>query len=530
MNTSLFKSLIAHFLDHADETELEDGTTTYEFEGMLERDEPLTFTYHGHPIRAWVYSRYNATEVLYIETEVGIFRENIATHHFIATNSGKLPFSTIRVDRQVAHEPRVHVVSSHSLIAREVTSASLGEVLDGLTYSAKRAQEKLSHIEAGQHRRTIARQEEEDAEAEAIKRLIDNINEDYVKGGTADDNPDVVLEEGDDADNSDESDDDSDDSDEFTVVDDGTSITDNSDKFDDVTVARVHQQHTPSPTADILKELDALVGLEPVKAMVRELAATHEIAKLRQQAGLVIAQPSPHLVFTGNPGTGKTTVARIVGRLYKSLGMLSKGHVVETDRSGLVAAYIGQTALKTRKICESALGGVLFIDEAYALAGDDRDYGIEAIEALLTFMEAHRGDIAVVVAGYPMQMNRFIASNPGLRSRFDITVGFPDYSNDELAQIFTKLASEFDYTLDAEAEHTLARVIASMPRHEGFGNGREMRKLFHATVRRQAQLLHANVGATMSTSTLRSLGAEAICNGPLVVQQSHQQQTLWGYL
>lgn len=495
MNTSLFKSLIAHFLDHADETELEDGTTTYEFEGMLERDEPLTFTYHGHPIRAWVYSRYNATEVLYIETEVGIFKENIATHHFIATNSGKLPFSTIRVDRRVAHEPRVHVVSSHSLIAREVTSASLGEVLDGLTYSAMRAQEKLSHIEAGQDRRTIARQKEED-----------------------------------DVDNSDESDDDSDDSDEFTVVDDGTSITDNSDKFDDVTVARVHQQRTASPTTDILKELDALVGLEPVKAMVRELAATHEIAKLRRQAGLVVAQPSPHLVFTGNPGTGKTTVARIVGRLYKSLGMLSKGHVVETDRSGLVAAYVGQTALKTRKICESALGGVLFIDEAYALAGDDRDYGIEAIEALLTFMEAHRGDIAVVVAGYPMQMDMFIASNPGLRSRFDITVNFPDYSNDELTKIFTKLASEFDYTLDSEAEYALACAIASMPRHHGFGNGREMRKLFHTAVRRQAQLLHANVGATMSASTLRSLSAEAIYSGPNVAQQSHQQQTLWGYL
>jgi SpoVK/Ycf46/Vps4 family AAA+-type ATPase len=188
--------------------------------------------------------------------------------------------------------------------------------------------------------------------------------------------------------------------------------------------------------------------------------------------------PSPHLVFTGNPGTGKTTVARLIGQLYKSLGLLSSGHLIEANRSTLVGGYVGQTALKTRRVCEQAKGGVLFIDEAYSLAGEHgNDYGREAVEELLTFMENNRGKIAVVVAGYPQEMAKFMEMNPGMKSRFDVTIDFPDYSNEELLEIFNVIAREHDYET-ARIQAPLRRIIYRLPRGRGFGNGREMRKLF----------------------------------------------------
>lgn len=522
MNSTLFKRLIAHFLDHVDEKELEDGTTTYEIEGLLERDEPLTFSYHGHQIRAWVYRRYNASEVLYIEASVGTFDNSHTIHRFITTSTGKLPFATVYVDKLVDDEKRVHVVCSHSLMATDVTSKALGEILGALTYSAERAHQRLTSIE-----HNFRRLDRKDAFKSAALAGDDDESDEVdvpANTGVADDD-----EPGN------EPDDETNDATDDVTDEINDSIMDDSDKFDDVKVATVHKPTSSDQTESILRELDELIGLEPVKAVIRELAATHTVARLRRNAGLQVAQPSPHLVFTGNPGTGKTTVARLIGRLYKSLGMLSKGHVVETDRSGLVAAYMGQTALKTRKLCESALGGVLFIDEAYSLVGDYRDYGIEAIQTLLTFMEANRGDFVVVVAGYPPQMHEFIESNPGLRSRFDVTIPFPDFDNRELVEIFTKLAAEFDYTLDAEAQHALLRAIACMPRNQGFGNGREMRKLFHTAVRRQAQLIHGGLEQGATASALRSLSASAIFDTPTrqdAREQSTKNQTngMWGYL
>lgn len=258
----------------------------------------------------------------------------------------------------------------------------------------------------------------------------------------------------------------------------------------------------------VLAELDAMIGLAPVKAMVRRLVSQQAIAAKRRDAGLAAVPISPHLVFAGNPGTGKTTVAALVGRLYKQLGILSSGHVVSVDRSSLVAGFVGQTALKTRAACERALGGVLFIDEAYSLCVDGRDFGHEAIETLLTFMEEHRGEIVVVVAGYPAEMHRFLDSNPGLRSRFDVTVDFPDYSDEELLHIFCTLVAQHDYMFGSGTADRLRLYINALPRGGGFGNAREMRNLFTTVICNQAEGLMRLSRPT--TTALRMIPARAI--------------------
>lgn len=233
---------------------------------------------------------------------------------------------------------------------------------------------------------------------------------------------------------------------------------------------------------DVRWELNELVGLAPVKAFVDRLAAEKQVAARRAAEGLEVPPSSPHLVFTGNPGTGKTTVARLIGRLYKSLGLLKKGHVIEAERATLIAPYLGQTAARTMAVCESALDGVLFIDEAYSLDVDGRDYGREAIETLLTFMERNRGRVVVVMAGYPEEMEQLLDSNPGLRSRFDATIHFPDHSDSELMDVLTALFDEYDYHLTDNARSRLIDHVASIPRGRGFGNAREMHRLFRHLV------------------------------------------------
>lgn len=242
---------------------------------------------------------------------------------------------------------------------------------------------------------------------------------------------------------------------------------------------------------DVRWEIDELVGLTPVKAFVDRLAAEHIVARRRRAADLEVAPSSPHLVFTGNPGTGKTTVARLIGRLYAALGLLEKGHVVEAERSTLVGSYLGQTAARTTDVCESALGGVLFVDEAYSLDVEGRDYGREAIETILTFMENNRGRVVVIMAGYPEEMEHLLDSNPGLRSRFDATVHFPDHSTEDLLEVIGNLFDEFDYSLSAAAQTKLREYVASLPRGRGFGNAREMHKLFRQLVGTHATWLCA---------------------------------------
>lgn len=253
-------------------------------------------------------------------------------------------------------------------------------------------------------------------------------------------------------------------------------------------VAQVSDAAEPEPTIEeLLEKLDALVGLKSIKQNVRSLINYVKIRRIREENKLPNPPLSLHMVFMGNPGTGKTTVARILSELYKAIGVLSKGQLIEVDRSGLVAGFVGQTAIKTSDAVKSALGGILFIDEAYSLVpdvGTGNDFGRESIETLLKLMEDHRDDLIVIVAGYSGLMERFIASNPGLESRFNRYFMFEDYDSEELNEIFNMMCKKSEYVIDEDATGYVREYFRSLyeMRDDNFGNARHVRNFFENIV------------------------------------------------
>lgn len=453
--------------------------------GTLAEDNPLEFVLRGEAVSARIYRRYNATLVLALDVFVDDVDETPSIFRWVATRSGVMPFATIRVDRPLVRGSAPAAVKiSHSLLAEDVSQRQLDEVLDAMTYMSRRTRTRLDEFMSAALDSHGAVESATDDES-ADESVSDDPGERATSAArqiASEDDPDEGIEGDDD------------------MVLDSAKVT-------TPTAARSHDM--------ILRELDEMVGLGPVKEEINRLVASQRLADLRRRRGLSTQEVSPHLVFVGNPGTGKTTVARLIGELYRSLGMLPSGHLVEADRSTLVAAYMGQTAIKTRQVCEKALGGVLFIDEAYSLVGERDQYGEECVNTLLQFMENHRGEFAVVVAGYPAEMFGFVESNPGLRARFDLFMEFPDYTDDELEQIFLGIAQKNDYVIAPDALAKTRSFIAAWPRWRGFGNGREVRKLFGDIARRHAELLFAEGDSKkVSTEALRTITAEAVPESP----------------
>ena len=270
-------------------------------------------------------------------------------------------------------------------------------------------------------------------------------------------------------------------------------------EMDNMTVPHTKVNQSQKRVDDTLHELDHLIGLSEVKKIVREIYAFIEIQRRRQRENLTTQPLVLHMIFRGNPGTGKTTVARIMSRFFCEIGVLSRGHLIEVERADLVGEYIGHTAQKTREQLKKAYGGILFIDEAYSLArGGEKDFGKESIDVLVKAMEEHKNDLILILAGYQKEMVGFLETNPGLHSRFPIHIDFPDYSQQELLCIAEQMFGERQYNLSAETQSALSLLLVSHQSRtlENFGNARTVRNIIEKAIRRQAVRLIAKANTT----------------------------------
>ncbi len=284
-------------------------------------------------------------------------------------------------------------------------------------------------------------------------------------------------------------------------------------------------EEPPEKIDDLKKELEGYIGLTVIKKEVQSLINLVTVQKLRKENDLPVEDLSLHMVFSGNPGTGKTMIARLMSRIYKSLGILSKGQLVEVDRGGLVAGYVGQTAIKTGEAIQKALGGVLFVDEAYALTDHgENDYGQEAVDTLLKAMEDHRDDLVVIVAGYTELMETFIHSNPGLESRFNRFMHFPDYTVDEMLAIFDMRCKKSGYALAVDARDLLKGLFALLSLDvKGFGNARGVRNLFERAVSAQADRLAGLASVTRDELMLLTCADLRVAAGEEQVAEKEAQ-------
>ena len=266
--------------------------------------------------------------------------------------------------------------------------------------------------------------------------------------------------------------------------------------------------------SEIIQEIDNLVGLNSVKKLIRELQAFIDIQKLRQKEKLAYEPMVLHMIFKGSPGTGKTTVARLLGQLFKEMGVLNKGHIIEVERADLVGEYIGHTAKRTRDQIKKGLGGILFIDEAYSLArGGEKDFGKEAIDAMVKAMEDNKDNLILILAGYKQEMEIFLETNPGLRSRFPIHITFPDYSTQELMNIADVMLKERQYTLTDDAKDQLRFLIKGRAQqHRNSGNARMVRNLIERAMRLQAVRLVTNHSHKLSREDLMTITVDDLVN------------------
>ena len=439
--------------------------------GDIEVGESFAFTYKDQVMEGRLYERFNGHLVVAFEAEVCTIKLTRIKQELINRLNGQLPFTVFKVSKATNAEHTI--TATHALSVATINAEQLMESLDSIAF------------QVGEQRPVLLRSTELSPKVEELLR-------EESKKRTTERSQERISDD---------------------VVDDIDDLNDINDvESESTSAARARApkvRSSDASTADILRDLRRLVGLEPVKIEVERLVAAREFTNARVAAGKPAIEQSPHLVFTGNPGTGKTTVARMVADLYKALGILKKGHVVEADCSKLIAAYIGQTPIKTQRLCEEARGGVLFIDEAYGLTGHQHQgYGPEAIETLLKFMEDNRGDIVVIVAGYPKEMQGFLDANPGLRSRFDVVIDFPDYATDELGQIFDLYLQEYELTLTVDAREKVISYVNSLPRGRGFGNGRAMRNFFNEVVRRHA--VWATRDGEINAVDLTTITAEVI--------------------